>query len=127
TSYPLVSIYAEQENNKGEIAVSEIMRSAIIQQLASYGIGVDESGSSRYKISCRVKSREGGLAQNFQIVYTDITLEASIDIGNIVFSDRIESVKGVHKDIESATLLSLEKCAERIDENLLKPLLDAMF
>ncbi|NNK80359.1 MAG: LPP20 family lipoprotein, partial [Flavobacteriales bacterium] len=75
TSYPLVSIYAEQENNKGEIAVSEIMRSAIIQQLASYGIGVDESGSSRYKISCRVKSREGGLAQNFQIVYTDITLE----------------------------------------------------
>ncbi len=127
TVYPLVSIDAKMESVSGEVSESDVMRSALIRQLAYHGIGVDDSGTSPYSIDVLVKSRDGGLAQNFQIVYSDVTIEASKNNEEILYSKRLESIKGVHKNIENAAIVSHENCADRIDQNLLKPLLDALF
>ncbi len=128
TVYPSVTLHTRQQGLDGGIGGSTILRSALIQSLSELDIEVDENNQSPYFIDLSAISRDGGTAQSFQVVYTDVTiLSGNSESGNTASSARLESVKGVHNNELDASNISLRKCAEKIDEELLKPLVSAMF
>ncbi|NNC82273.1 MAG: LPP20 family lipoprotein [Flavobacteriales bacterium] len=127
TQYPDVSIEVSHSDLNGEQGTAPGLRSAIVGGLTDFQIPVDDGSGSAYRIVCRSMSRDGGMTQQFHIVYTDVDIIAIDAQGATVNSTRLESVKGVHNSLENAHTLSLEKCAEQIDEKLLEPLIHALF
>lgn len=128
TVYPAVTLITTQQGIDGGRGRSTILRSAVIEGLSQLDIQVDEKGESPYTIEVNAISRDGGTAQTFNVVYTDVTITAGDrKEGSTAYSTRLESVKGVHNNTMDASNLSLRKSADKIDKNLLKPLVSAMF
>ncbi len=127
-TYPDVTVESTLIGVGGSPENHSVLRAALVKELARQGIAVDDTGSSPYRIRMEAVSRDGGQAQGFQVVYTDVNLTADNTETNLTkYSTEIESVKGVHKDLAKASSVSVGKAAERINRNVLKALLDGMF
>lgn len=124
--YPSMSLDCKQSFEGGEAKNCDALRSAMMMEMAKSSIAMDMN--SPYRINILAKSKNGGINQGFQVVYTDILISGQdLKSDEIRFEKEIDSVKGVHSNLESATTKSLQKGAELINKELLKALLDAMF
>ena len=125
-SYPSMSLECVQIMGDGPEKSCDVMRAAMMMQMAKSSIAMDSN--SQYRIRVIAKSRDGGMNQGFQVVYTDVNIIAQdLQSDEIHFEKEFNAVKGVHSNLEMATTKSLQKASELINEEMLKSLLDSMF
>jgi len=124
--YPPMAIISRQRMGDGESKECTALRSAMMMALSKNNVAMDEN--SKFQILIDARSKDGGINQGFQVVYTDVTIQGKdLRSDEVHFEQRFDSVKGVHSNLESAQDKSLQKATEMINQSLLKAILEAMF
>ncbi len=128
TKFPSISLAVIQGREGDLLRQNRELEASIVNQLADVGIRADGNGKNRFEILVMATTRDAGLSMGQQVAYTKaiITLKDN-ELNEVRSKFVINEVKGVHRDMENAELVSLKKLKQKFDKSFLEALIGGLF
>jgi hypothetical protein len=117
-----------EEKTYGNPSSAAILASALNSELTKKGMRISNSaGENDYQVSVTSNTTAGGNAQGFVVAYLEMTIKVKSNrTGDIVFQESLGSLKGLQLNAESASMEAYKRGKEKIEQQIVKSILDAI-
>jgi LPP20 lipoprotein len=116
------------EKNYGNVASGSILASAMSAELVKSGMRISgSSGETDFLLNITSNTTEGGSSQGFVVAYLEMTVEVTKPAtGEVVYRETVPAIKGLQLNKDAASIDAYKKGKERIEQQLVKSILDAI-
>ncbi len=119
---------SSEEKSYGQPALGSMLASSLNAELAKKGMRVSNSaGENDYQVSITSNTTNGGSTQGFVVAYLEMTVKVKNNrSGEIVYQESLTSIKGLQLNAESASMEAYKKGKEKIEQQIVKSIIDAI-
>ncbi len=119
---------SSEEKSYGQPALGSMLASSLNAELAKKGMRVSNSaGENDYQVMITSNTTNGGSSQGFVVAYLEMTVKVKSNrSGEIVYQESLTSIKGLQLNAESASMEAYKKGKEKIEQQIVKSIIDAI-
>lgn len=123
---PVVACF-NQESNLGEEVSQPYLASPLQQSLAKKGFQfTDRLDAAEYVVYIEASTKEGGTSQGFHVAFLEMHVVVRNKIGDIVYRNSIQNVKGLQLNFQAAGIEAFKKGAKSIEKEIANEIADAI-
>lgn len=111
----------------GNPGTSSTLSSTLQSELVKRGLRQLGNAAADYQITIDANSTEGGASQGFTVALLEMTIVVKSKAGEIVFKESVNNLKGLQLNRDAASVEAYKKGRERITEQLVPSILEAIF
>lgn len=111
----------------GNPGTSTTLSSALQSELVKRGLRQLGNAAADYQITIDANSTDGGASQGFTVALLEMTIVVKSKTGEIVFKESVNNLKGLQLNRDAASVEAYKKGRERITEQLVPSILEAIF
>lgn len=111
----------------GAPGASSTLSSALQAELVKRGLRQLGNANADYQITIDANTTEGGTSQGFTVAMLEMTVVVKNKAGEVVFKESVNNLKGLQLNKDAASIEAYKKGRERITEQLIPSILDAIF
>jgi hypothetical protein len=116
-----------QESNLGETVSQPHLASPLQQSLAKKGFQfTDRLDAADYVVYIEASTKEGGTSQGFHVAFLEMHVVVRNKIGDIVYRNSIQNVKGLQLNYQAAGIEAFKKGAKSIEKEIANEIADAI-
>lgn len=115
------------ELSYGNAGTATMLTTTIQAEMVKKGLKLVNTGNADYIIKITSDTREGGEAQGFTVAFLDMNVLVTDKMGNIVFKEGSDGIKGLQLNKAAASTEAYKKGKERIEQQIVPSIIESIF